>query len=181
MKLNIGAGAERFPGFKNVDFDERENPDYNFNVEKDVWPFEDNSVEEIIANHVLEHLGDGFMHCMQEMYRVLKHGSSIHIRVPHHRHNSYYADPTHKRTIMAETFRMMGKKHNKSARENKWRTSRLADVYDIDFEVVHEEMIPDEKFRNQFQNVPKEEAEMYVLQHWNIVSELAVTLVVVKE
>ena len=33
MKLNIGAGAERFPGFKNVDFDERENPDYNFNVE----------------------------------------------------------------------------------------------------------------------------------------------------
>ena len=132
-------------------------------------------------NHVLEHLGDGFMHCMQEMYRVLKHGSSIHIRVPHHRHNSYYADPTHKRTIMAETFRMMGKKHNKSARENRWRTSRLADVYDIDFEVVHEEMIPDEKFRNQFQNVPKEEAELYVLQHWNIVSELAVTLVVVKE
>ena len=181
MKLNIGAGAERFPGFKNVDFDEREKPDYNFDIEKDVWPFEDNLVEEIIANHVLEHLGDGFMHTMQEMYRVSKHGAMIHVRVPHHRHNSFYADPTHKRTIMAETFRMMGKKHNKSARENKWRTSRLADVYDIDFEVVHEEMVPDEKFREQFANVSKAEAEMYILQHWNIVSELYVQLVVVKE
>lgn len=181
MKINIGAGAEQFPDFVNCDFDHRENPDYNFDLENDKFPFEDNSVDEVIAHHILEHMGDGFMHCMQELYRVCEHGAIIHIRVPHHRHNSFWADPTHKRPIMAETFRMMGKKHNKSARENGWRTTRLADVYDIDFEVVHEEMIPDAKFRDMFDGATQEEAELYIQQHWNIVYEVYIKLVVVKE
>lgn len=179
MKLNIG--TRRYPGFLNVGCFDDENTDYIFKPDVDEWSMPDNSVEEVIAHHVLEHIGDGFMHFMQELYRVCKNGAVIHIRVPHYRHETFYADPTHKRAITSDTFRMMSKKQNILAKEKSLNTSRLADLYNIDFEVLKDEMIPDDRFRNMFNNVSAAEAETYILQHWNIILELYIQITVVKE
>jgi predicted SAM-dependent methyltransferase len=53
MKLNIGAGDDKIPGYMSIDYDKHCNPDYCFNIETDPWPFEDNSVDEVIAYHQL--------------------------------------------------------------------------------------------------------------------------------
>lgn len=179
MKLNIG--ERRYPGFVNVFTEETENVDITLDIEKDVLPIQDDTVDEVIVHHVLEHLGDGFFHFMKELYRVCSHGAIIHIRVPHYRHESFYADPTHKRVITADAFRMMSKKQNDYAKEKHLNTSRLAHKHNIDFEVLKEDMIPDERFRNMFDNVSSSDAEAYILQHWNIILEMYIQIAVIKE
>ena len=66
MKVNLGSGFKRIEGFVNVDDDPLVEPDYIVNVEKDKLPFDDNSVEEIRAHHILEHIGDGFIPLMKD-------------------------------------------------------------------------------------------------------------------
>ena len=61
MKLNIGAGNKKFPGYINIDSYDASNPDYVLDLEHDNLPFEENSVGHVIAHHILEHLGDGFV------------------------------------------------------------------------------------------------------------------------
>lgn len=179
MKLNIG--ERRYPGFVNAFNEENENVDFAFDFETKDWPFQDDSVEEVIVHHVLEHLGEGFIHFMKELYRVCKHGAVIHIRVPHYRHESFYADPTHKRAITGDAFRMMSKKQNNLAKERQLNTSRLAHKHSVDFEVLKDEMIPDERFRNMFNNASSSEAELYILQHWNIILETYIQITAIKE
>ena len=99
MKLNLGSGLKRIDGFLNVDYDERSNPDFIVDLEKGILPFEDNSVDGIVAHHILEHIGEGFLTLMKEIYRVSKDGTIIDIEVPHHRHENFFGDPTHKRPI----------------------------------------------------------------------------------
>ena len=68
MKINLGGGLKRFDGFVNIDHDPLTNPDFCFNIEKDKFPFEDNSVDEVKAHHILEHLGEGFFHTITSPY-----------------------------------------------------------------------------------------------------------------
>jgi predicted SAM-dependent methyltransferase len=51
-------------------------------LEKMPWPWVDNSVDEIYASHVLEHLVDP-LSAIMEIHRVLKPGGNIKIIVPH--------------------------------------------------------------------------------------------------
>lgn len=60
MKLNLGSGSKRINGYLNIDSDPKCNPDYVLNLEIDKLPFENNSVDDMILHHILEHLGDGF-------------------------------------------------------------------------------------------------------------------------
>jgi len=103
MKINLGSGYKRFDGFVNVDNNHDAEPDYIVDLEKDKLPFDDNSVDEIKAHHILEHIGDGFFHLMQEMYRVCEDGAVIDIQVPHHRHEVFFGDVTHIRPITTES------------------------------------------------------------------------------
>ncbi len=61
------------------------------------WPFETNSVSNIFASHVLEHIPAGAprISVMNECYRVLEPGGSLEIRVPCFPHPFAVADPTH--------------------------------------------------------------------------------------
>ena len=56
MKINIGGGDQKYEGFLNCDYDKNCNPDFCFNLETDKFPFDDNTVEQVIAHHVLEHM-----------------------------------------------------------------------------------------------------------------------------
>jgi len=72
MKLNLGCGKEILEGYNNYD---RE-----IDLEKKL-PFEDNSVDEILCHHVLEHLINPEF-TVSEFYRILKPNGVLSIKLP---------------------------------------------------------------------------------------------------
>lgn len=82
MKLNIGCG--RFPkaGFTNLDREALPGVDVVHDLRCFPYPFADGSVDQIEADHVLEHLGDAFG-AMRELHRILAPGGRLTVRVPH--------------------------------------------------------------------------------------------------
>jgi ubiquinone/menaquinone biosynthesis C-methylase UbiE len=181
MKINIGAGDTKLEGYVTLDYDANSNPDYQLDIEKDRFPFEDNTVETVVAHHILEHLGEGYFHCLQEIYRVCKHGAIVDIRVPHPRHDSFLADPTHRRPVTIVGMQLFSKKFNKHCREQGYASSRLGEYFGVDFEVLDYRYIPDEKVRVKFQNFTTEQIEDYANEHNNIISEVHIKLLVNKE
>jgi SAM-dependent methyltransferase len=136
MKLNLGSGTTKFDGFINVDDDPLTNPDFVVDLELGKLPFETDTVEEIKAHHILEHIGDGYIPLIQEIYRVCKHGALIDIIVPHHNHEVFYGDPTHKRPITVNGMYLFSKKFCENLNNSPNATSRLAYKYGVDFDVV---------------------------------------------
>ena len=136
MKINLGSGYKRIDGFLNIDDDPLVEPDFLCNVEKDKLPLEDNSVEEIRAHHILEHIGAGFIPLMQELYRVAKHGCILDIVVPHHFHDNFYSDPTHCRPITVGGMYMFCQKTNKEHIEAYGSSSGMGLKYNVNWEMV---------------------------------------------
>jgi predicted SAM-dependent methyltransferase len=79
VKLNLGSGSSRWPGWTNVDFDKDLEPDVVADVEH--LPMENESVDEIYASHVLEHVPCDSP-ALGEWKRVLKPGGHIVVVVP---------------------------------------------------------------------------------------------------
>lgn len=181
MKINIGAGDTRLEGYINCDHDPLTDPDHLVDLEKDKLPFDDNSVDTVVAHHVLEHLGEGYFHCLQEIYRVCKHGAIVSIIVPHHAHESFWADPTHRRPITVLGLQLFSKKFNQYCKENSFASSRLAYYYRVDFEVLDFRYIPDDRVKSKMENWGNAQIEDYAAEHWNIIKEIHVKLVVIKE
>jgi len=73
-------------------------------------PFKDESVNEIICIHVLEHV-ENLESVMKEFHRVLKPGGVIRIWVPHCFSASAFGLSTHKRFFTYETFLQFDKQH----------------------------------------------------------------------
>jgi predicted SAM-dependent methyltransferase len=180
MKLNIGSGGIHIDGFVSCDYDALAKPDYLFNLEKDPFPFPDDSVEVVVASHVLEHLGEGYFHCLKELYRVCKHGAIIHIKAPHHRNDFFSDDPTHRRPITVNGLRLFSKKYNLICKKQGVYASRLGDFFNVDFEIVEFDYKPTQEYIEPFEGKPREEVERYIFEHNNIIEELIVKLVVVK-
>jgi ubiquinone/menaquinone biosynthesis C-methylase UbiE len=181
MKINIGAGDTKLEGYVTLDYDALSNPDYQLDIEKDQFPFEDSTVETVVAHHILEHLGEGYFHCLQEIYRVCKHGAIVDIRVPHPRHDSFLADPTHRRPVTVVGLQLFSKKFNKHCRDQGYASSRLGDYFGVDFEVLDYRYIPDESARLKLQSLSQNDIENYANEHNNIVSEIHIKLLAIKE
>ena len=139
MKINLGSGLKRYDGFLNVDMDPLVEPDYLVDIRQAKLPFDDNSIEEIKAHHILEHIGEPFIPLMKELYRICKPGAILDILAPHHQHENYYGDPTHVRPITVNVMDSFSKKSNRIHAENIGSSSGIAVQNDIDFEIVHYE------------------------------------------
>lgn len=81
MKLHLGSGKIRKEGFINIDIDPETNPDKVFDLNKDL-DYKDNSVDEILASHLLEHLHRNSLGVLKDWYRMLKKGGKLEVRVP---------------------------------------------------------------------------------------------------
>lgn len=99
MKLNVGCGKDIKTGWINCDFKQGPGVDRVFDVSQVPIPFEDNSVDEILVCHVLEHIQNWEM-VVLEFHRVLKPGGVLTVRVPY----GVTFTPFHVRFFMPETF-----------------------------------------------------------------------------
>lgn len=193
MKINIGSGYKRFDGFMNVDDDPGVNPDYIVDLNKGVLPFEDNSIDAVIAHHILEHIGDNFIPLMIDLYRVCKHGTILDICVPHHFHEVFINDPTHVRAVTVEGMRLFSKKYMDEHIKTMGSSNGMAYKYNVDFEVVwydytydsfYDQMIQSYKARQEAGTTTPEEDFMYVRlfrEANNVAIETSMKLVVIKE
>ena len=102
--LNIGAGNDIKANYVNMDLVKLPGIDVVHDMNNFPYPFEDNHFDKIIAFSILEHVDD-FMATMEEIYRILKPGGIIEIRVPYWNSWCRQADPTHKRGFHELTFR----------------------------------------------------------------------------
>ncbi|MHB8360883.1 MAG: glycosyltransferase [Thermoplasmataceae archaeon] len=81
-KLNLGCGEKPITGFINIDVRSVPGVDLVCDVFNKL-PFDDNSVETIVSNHILEHINyNRTSKVLEEWYRVLDFGGEIRIRVP---------------------------------------------------------------------------------------------------
>lgn len=182
MKLNLGSGYKKYPGFTNIDADPNCKPDVLLDLDNKelVLPFPDSSVTEIIAEHVLEHIGDGFIRLMQEIYRVSAPGAIIQIAVPHPNHEVYLNDPTHKRPIMVEGMRLFSKKFNRLEIERGGSSSTLGLMYNVDFEIVDFKYEYDPFYNDKFKGMSPEYVERVLREALNTVIEIKLILQVIK-
>lgn len=96
MKLDLGCGPNKKEGFIGIDCIDFKGVDHVLNAGKDRFPFEDNTVDEIHSSHFMEHLtATERIHCVNEMYRVMKKGAKATIVVPHWASARAYGDLTH--------------------------------------------------------------------------------------
>ena len=78
MKLHLGCGHDKIPEYINCDISPQVKPDKIVDLEKKL-PFKDNSIDEIIANHVIEHISN-FIELMHEIHRICKNGAILKIK-----------------------------------------------------------------------------------------------------
>lgn len=176
MKLNIGAGTTKIEGFYSCDHTDIYGADFVFDLEKDIFPFEDNSVDEIIIHHVMEHLGEGYFHCLQEMYRICKDGAIIDVIVPHYRNENQYHNPTHKRFITHHGLLLLDQEQTISP------TSNIAMQYGINFKTVfyEEQLNHSYPLYNRIKNMPLSELYAFAMDKNNVFNETHVKLQVKK-
>lgn len=183
LKLNLGSGQKRKPGYLNVD--KHGTPDFICNLESFPWPWPDDSVSEILLHHVLEHLGatpDVFIGIMKQMYRVCAHGARIHIVVPHPRHDFFIGDPTHVRPITPDMFHLFSKRNNRAFQEMGAANTPLALYHDVDFNVTDTTYVLDEPYASELQSgkLREEEVGPLIRKFNNVAVEIRIELEVVK-
>lgn len=106
IRLDLGCGNNKKPSFIGID---KELFPGNVDVVTDLdvpgmaLPYTDDSVDEIRAEHFLEHIHNLFP-LMNECFRVLKPGGKFEIIVPLAESPMAFGDPTHVRFFTGETF-----------------------------------------------------------------------------
>lgn len=172
-KINLGCGHNKVDGFINIDKFEACQPDLLFDLEQTPWPFADDEITEVLAIHVLEHLGADvatFFRIFQELYRVMAPGGHIRIAVPHHRSDHFSGDPTHVRDINIGVLSLFSKSNCRKWRENAASNSPLADYLDIDFEIDLTEVRLTPHWEAKRELMPLEELNL-ALDSFNNVAE----------
>jgi SAM-dependent methyltransferase len=96
IKLDLGCGPNKRPGFVGVDAISFDGVDVVTDLRHAPWPWADASVSEAHASHFVEHLtAIERITFVNELYRVLVPGGTVAIVTPHWASCRAYGDPTH--------------------------------------------------------------------------------------
>lgn len=179
-KLNIGCGFNKKPGYINIDKMAECKPDQQVDLEKP-WPFEDSTIHEVLANHVLEHVGEttaSFLFVIKELYRVCANEALVKIQVPHHNHWTFHSDPTHVRKILPETFKLFDKKENQFCIDNNYANTPLGIYCNVDFELIEATASYDEPWLSRIQNdlVTNYDLQFASKHYTNVISQWNIVL-----
>jgi len=104
IKINLGSGGRPCSGYINVDKNPKA-PDVDVVHDLDIypWPFDTESIDEVLMSQCLEHLVD-HNRAMKEIHRVLKKGGISRISVPHFTWQYAFQDPSHRHFFGFNTF-----------------------------------------------------------------------------
>jgi hypothetical protein len=176
MKLHLGCGHKILKGYINIDIKGKVDIIHDLNVTP--YPFEPNSIDEVLMVHVLEHLGkdsETYFSIWKELYRICKHNAIIDITVPHPRSDNFINDPTHVRIVTPSGLLMFSKAFNNECIRNNYSNSTFGLDYDVDFEIV-------ESKHNVNQNWKEMQFDpSFAIQHYNnVVDEYQIKLKVIK-
>jgi predicted SAM-dependent methyltransferase len=186
MKLNLGCGDKKIEGWVNVDLFPACNPDMVVNLEHFPYPWEDNSVDKILLNHVLDHLGqltEVYLKIIQELYRICKNGAIIHIRVPHPRHDDFIGDLTHVRPITKEGLSLFDKALNQKWIEQKWENTPLGVYLNVDFRIQKAEYSVEQKYLAKIESGELTQNDVFELmrERLNVCKQISIEWLCVKE
>lgn len=143
LKLNLGCGQKRIPGYLGVDLHKGDEVDMVLDLERlaatSRWPWDTGSVDAIVASHSLEHMGQDprvFIRIIEEMYRVCAPGAIVEIAVPDPRSEQWFIDPTHCRPITIGTMTSFDASWNLLRREMGAGNQNQAWAKMVDFQVL---------------------------------------------
>jgi predicted SAM-dependent methyltransferase len=102
LRIQLGGGDDRKEGFVNIDILSLPSVDIVADINKGI-PLPDNSVVEVLANYILEHIED-VPSLMEELYRVCKPNAKVVIKVPYFKSTAAFKDPTHVSFFTERTF-----------------------------------------------------------------------------
>jgi ubiquinone/menaquinone biosynthesis C-methylase UbiE len=182
MKLNMGCGHNKLRGWVNVDLFSECSPDLVLDLEALPWPWPDDSVDQVLFNHSLEHLGQNartFLGIMKELYRVCQDGAQIQISVPHPRHDHFIDDPTHVRVITPGTLTLFDRRVCDEWQRKGSANSPLAHYLNVDFEMVVKQLVLAEPYATQYgdKQLSEDDLERMSRQLNNVVQEYRMILI----
>ena len=185
MKLNLGCGNKIYEGYVNVDKFDFYEVDVKHDLEKFPYPFDDNSVEEIILSHVLEHIGqdpDIFINILKELYRISKNQALIKIAVPHPRHDDFVSDPTHVRPITILGLSLFDKAQNEKLEKSGAANTPLALIHQVNFKIEKVNFAIEENIMRQYNSGEIDKVRLdYMVKHYNnVVKQIDIEWRVIK-
>jgi predicted SAM-dependent methyltransferase len=185
MRLNLGCGNRKAPDWVNVDKVAACNPDQVVDLEQRPWPWADDSVDEVMFSHVLEHLGassEVYLGIFQELYRVCRDGAKVTVVVPHPRHNHFLSDPTHVRPITHEGLSLFSQAVNRQTIAQGFANTPLGVYLGIDFETRTVNIVLDEPWHGRFERRELSEADVRdaIRSYNNVVKETQIVLEAIK-
>lgn len=166
MKLHIGCGLDTKNGWTNLDITPGAGVDIVANLDTDTIPLPDNSVEEILGLHVIEHLHNP-LHAMSELYRIAKPDALMTLACPYGSSDDAWEDPTHVRPYFVGSWSVFGQPYY-------WR----ADYgYRADWQI---ETVMLQLDRRIWATVPAEDAAAAIHTQRNIVHQQVAILSAIK-
>ncbi len=123
-KYHLGCGNDIREGFVNVDSVKLPGVDLVVDLAKFPWPFGEGEAQEIVLQHVLEHLPDTIK-VMEEIWRVSAPGAKVTIRVPYWNASDFITDPTHIRPFNEHTFDFFDPTHPRCQERHYYSKARF--------------------------------------------------------
>ncbi len=84
MKIDVGSGTYKRPGFIGVDVIPGSDTDVVCDIEREIWPFGENSIGSVFSSHCFEHVRPESMpHIFKELSRICRDGAELEIWHPY--------------------------------------------------------------------------------------------------
>jgi hypothetical protein len=185
MRINLGCGHRKREGYHNVDKFAGCAPDEVADLERFPWPWESDSADEVLLIHVLEHLGattEAYFNVFRELYRICRHGARVQITVPHPRHDTFLADPTHVRPVTIDGLSMFSRRQCEIWIRDGRPNTPVAAMIGVDFEIESTSLVLEPVWRSRLELKKITEAELLlaIRERSNVVIETTAVLRAIK-
>ena len=102
--LDVGCGANKVAGAIGMDVNPRTAADVIHDLDELPYPFDNDSFDEVIGRHVIEHVRDP-MAVMREIHRITRNGGIVRLVAPHWTNPDFATDLTHRNHLNSYSFR----------------------------------------------------------------------------